>query len=95
MENLKTERRILSKVSTLSAAGYKVLGQLQKGRAYRVHGAWRLRGTHAPLSGATVGVLLTKGLAERVDVERHVEVRITPAGSSVNRQGAGAATARF
>jgi hypothetical protein len=76
----------LSTVSKLSDAGYKVLARLQRGCAYRVHGAWRFRGSHSPINGATVVLLLTKGLAERVHIDSHVQVRITPAGSLVNRK---------
>jgi len=71
-----------SALSELSVAGQKALRQLRKGCSYRVHGAWRFRGSRGPTSNATLVVLLEKGLAERVDIDRQIQVRITPAGSS-------------
>jgi hypothetical protein len=72
-----------SELLALSHAGYKLLRRLQKGRAYRVHGAWRFRGSHAFIHSATVLDLVAKGLAERVDIGGLPQVRVTPAGSSV------------
>ena len=71
---------------TLSPAGYKVLGLLDKGCAYQVHGAWRFRGRHRCVKELTFLRLLANGLAERVETDRHLQIRITPAGRSVNRE---------
>jgi hypothetical protein len=70
----------------LSPAGYKVLGLLDKGCAYQVHGAWRFRGRHRCVKELTFLRLLANGLAERVETDRHLQIRITPAGRSVNRE---------
>jgi len=75
-------------LSALSAASYKVLGRLQKGYAYEVHGAWRFRGSHRSTREPTLACLLAKGLAERVEIDRHVLIRITGAGRSFNRGSA-------
>ena len=71
---------------SLSPAGYKVLGLLEKGCAYQVHGAWRFRGQHRCVKELTFLRLLASGLAERVETDRHLQIRITPAGRSVNRE---------
>ena len=70
----------------LSSAGYKVLRRLQKGCAYQVHGAWRLRGLRSPISEPTLLSLLAKGLVERVEIDGLVQIRINPAGRSVNQK---------
>jgi hypothetical protein len=70
----------------LSPAGYKVLGLLEKGCAYQVHGAWRFRGQHRCVKELTFLRLLANGLAERVETDRHLQIRITPAGRSVHRE---------
>ena len=72
--------------SPLSPAGYRVLGLLEKGCAYQVHGAWRFRGLHSCVKELTFLSLLANGLAERVETDRHLQIRITPAGRSVNRE---------
>ena len=71
---------------SLSPAGYKVLGLLDKGCAYQIHGAWRFRGQHRCVKELTFLRLLANGLAERVESDRHMQIRITPAGRSVNRE---------
>jgi hypothetical protein len=73
-------------LSALSPAGYKVLGLLEKGCAYQVHGAWRFRGRHRCVKELTFLRLLANGFAERVETDRHLQIRITPAGRSVNRE---------
>src|SRR5580704_489807 len=70
----------------LSPAGYKVLGLLEKGCAYQIHGAWRFRGQHRCVKELTFLRLLANGLAERVETDRHLQIRITQAGRSVNRE---------
>jgi len=75
-------------LSALSPAGYKVLGRLRKGCAYQVQGAWRFRGSHSPTREPTLACLLVKGLAERVETDRHAQIRITDAGRSFNRESA-------
>jgi hypothetical protein len=75
-----------SSPSPLSRAGYRVLGLLEKGCAYQVHGAWRLRGLHSCVKELTLLSLLANGLAERVETDRHQQIRITPAGRSVTRE---------
>jgi hypothetical protein len=72
--------------SVLSAAGYAVLSLLDKGCAYQVHGRWRFRGRHSCVRDVTFVPLLANGFAERVKTERHLEIRITPAGRSVNQE---------
>jgi hypothetical protein len=74
------------RLSALSPAGYKVLSLLDKGCAYQVHGAWRFRGQHRCVKELTFLRLLANGLAERVETDRHLQIRITPAGRSVNRE---------
>ena len=74
------------RLSVLSPAGYRVLGLLEKGCAYQVHGAWRFRGQHRCVKELTFLRLLANGLAERVETDRHLQIRITPAGRSVNRE---------
>jgi hypothetical protein len=69
-----------------SRAGFKVLGLLEKGCAYQVHGAWRFRGRHRCVKEATFLRLVANGWAERVETDRHLQIRITPAGRSVNRE---------
>jgi hypothetical protein len=71
---------------SLSPAGYKVLGLLDKGCAYQVHGAWRFRGRHRCVKELSFLRLLANGWAERVETDRHLQIRITPAGRSVNRE---------
>ena len=71
---------------SLSPAGYKVLGLLQRGCAYQVQGAWRFRGSRSPIRKRTLARLLTKGLVERVETDKHAQIRITEAGRSVNRE---------
>jgi hypothetical protein len=75
-----------SRPSPLSPAGYRVLGLLEKGCAYQVHGAWRFRGRHSCVKELTFLSLLANGLAERVETDRHQQIRITPAGRSVCRE---------
>ena len=70
----------------LSPAGYRVLGLLERGCAYQIHGAWRFRGQHRCVKELTFLRLLANGLAERVETDRHLQIRITPAGRSVNRE---------
>jgi hypothetical protein len=70
----------------LSSAGYKVLRRLQKGSAYQVHGAWRFRGLRSPISEPTLLSLLAKGLAERVEIDGLVQIRINPAGCRSTRK---------
>jgi hypothetical protein len=64
----------------LSTAACKVLARLKRGPAYRVGNAWRFRGVRTPAAGATIDMLLVKGLAERFDTDTYSGVRITPAG---------------
>jgi hypothetical protein len=71
----------------LSPAGYRVLRLLQKGSAYQARGTWRFRGSHSPTNGRTLVGLLAKGLAERVEIDRRAQVRITMAGRSVSLEG--------
>ena len=66
----------------LSAASYRVLRRLEKGCAYKVHGAWRVRGLHSPVSEPTLLSLLAKGLAERIEFDLFVQIRITATGRS-------------
>jgi hypothetical protein len=66
----------------LSEPGHKVLRLLFRGCAYRVHGAWRFRGSQTPANNATLVNLINKGLAERVEIAGHTQIRITPAGIS-------------
>jgi len=75
-----------ARLPALSPAGYKVLGLLDKGCAYQVHGAWRFRGRHRCVKELTFLSLLANGFAERVDTDRHLQIRITPVGRSVNRE---------
>src|SRR5271154_1503021 len=70
----------------LSPAGHRVLGLLEKRCAYQVHGAWRFRGLHSCVKELTFLSLLANGLAERVETDRHQQIRITPAGRSVCRE---------
>ena len=72
--------------SALSPAGYRLLGLLERGCAYQVHGAWRFRGMHSCVKELTFLSLLANGLAERVETDRHLQIRITPAGRLVNRE---------
>ncbi len=71
-----------SRLPTLSDPGQKALRLLQRGCAYRVHGAWRFRGLHTPANNATLVNLINKGLAEIVEIAGHTQIRITPAGIS-------------
>jgi len=73
-------------LSELSPAGHKVLGLLQKGSAYHVLGAWRFRGLRSHVKELTIVSLLEKGLAERIETDQHLEVRITPVGRSANQK---------
>jgi hypothetical protein len=68
--------------STLSPASYRVLRRLEKGCAYKVHGAWRARGLHSPVSEPTLLSLLARGLAERIEFDRFAQIRITATGRS-------------
>ena len=47
----------------------------------------RFRWSHGPTNGRTLDDLLEKGLAERVEIDRHAQVRITMAGRSVHLEG--------
>jgi hypothetical protein len=71
---------------SLSSAGHKILRRLKKGSAYQVHGAWRFRGLRSPISEPTLLSLLAKGLAERVEIDGLAQIRINPAGRSVNEK---------
>jgi hypothetical protein len=73
-------------LSELSPAGHKVLGLLQKGSGYHVLGAWRFRGLRSHVKERTIVSLLEKGLAERIETDQHLEVRITPVGRSANQK---------
>jgi hypothetical protein len=73
-------------LSELSLAGHKVLGLLQKGSGYHVLGAWRFRGSRSPVKERTIVSLLEKGLAERIETDQHLELRITPLGRSANQK---------
>jgi hypothetical protein len=68
--------------SALSPASYRVLRRLEKGCAYKVHGAWRVRGLHSPVSEPTLLSLLAKGLAERIEFDLFAQIRITATGRS-------------
>lgn len=68
----------------LSLAGHSVLNLLRKGCAYQVRGAWRFRGLRRAIMEPTLFSLLEKGLAERVEADRCVELRITLAGRAVH-----------
>jgi hypothetical protein len=74
--------------SALSPASFAVLGLLDKGCAYQGHGRWRFRGRHNCVRNVTFVPLLANGLAERVETDRarHLQIRITPAGRSVNQK---------
>jgi hypothetical protein len=87
-KKLPSPRPPEANLSALSAASYKVLGRLQKGYAYEVHGAWRFRGSHTATRKPTLACLLMKGLAERVETDRYAQIRITDAGRSFNRESA-------
>jgi DNA-binding MarR family transcriptional regulator len=76
-----------TKLPALTPASYRVLRLLQKGSAYQARGTWRFRGSHGPTNGRTLVGLLEKGLAERVEIDRCSQVRITTAGRSVNQEG--------
>jgi len=76
-----------TKLPALTPASYRILRLLQKGCAYQARGTWRFRGSHGPTNGRTLGGLLEKGLAERVEIDRHAQVRITTAGRSLNLEG--------
>lgn len=73
-------------LSELSPASCKVLGLLQKGSGYHVLGAWRFRGLRSHVKERTIVSLLERGLAERIETDQHLEVRITPAGRSANQK---------
>ena len=73
-------------LSELSPAGQKVLGLLQKGSAYYVLGAWRFRGLRSHVDERTIVSLLEKGLAERIETDQHLELRITSFGRSTNQK---------
>ena len=68
----------------LSLAGHSVLNLLRKGCAYQVRGAWRFQGLRRAIMEPTLFSLLEKGLAERVEADRCVELRITLAGRAVH-----------
>jgi hypothetical protein len=72
-----------NRAPALSAASYKVLGLLRKGCAYRVRDAWRFRGLRCAVKDQTFFSLLEKGLAERVETNRYAQMRITPAGRTI------------
>ena len=77
---------------TLSPAGCKVLALLnKKGCAYRVRGAWRLRGSSRRISEPILLGLLSMGLVERIETDRCAEIRITQIGRKRNGGGAEAA----
>jgi len=82
MKNLKIVKSPIT--PAVSPAGIKVLGLLQKGCAYHVRGSWRFRGLRDQVREQTLLSLLQVGLAERVETDRHAQVRITPAGRSIN-----------
>ena len=70
--------------SDLSPGSYKILGHLlRKGCAYLVRGAWRFRGVRGSVREQAFQSLLAWGLAERIEGERCVQVRITAAGRSI------------
>ena len=73
--------------SDLSPGSYKSLGLLRKGCAYSVRGVWRFRGVRGSVREQAFQSLLAWGLAERVQVDRCEQVRITPAGRSINVDG--------
>jgi hypothetical protein len=81
-----------SKQPKLSAADYKVLARLQRGCAYQVRGAWRIRGSRDCVKEPALLVLLEKGFAERGNTGPHAQVRITEAGRATNRVSRLAAT---
>jgi hypothetical protein len=76
-----------TKLPALTPASYRILRLLQKGCAYQARGTWRFRGSHGPTSGRTLDGLLEKGLAERVEIDLHAQVRITTAGRTLNLEG--------
>ena len=86
--------------TALSAAGYELLGRLQKGCAYQVKGSWRFRGLRSRVKELGLLSLRLKGLAERVETGWHPQFRITPAGRMIHRKvgvrarGAGAGLGR-
>jgi hypothetical protein len=73
-----------TKLPALTPASYRILRLLQKDCAYQARGTWRFRGSHGPTNVRTLDGLLEKGLAERVEIDRHAQVRITAAGRSVH-----------
>jgi hypothetical protein len=73
-------------VSGLSPAHYKVLDLLRKGSGYHVLGVWRFRGSRGRVKERTIISLLEKGLAERIETNQRLEVRITPVGRSANQK---------
>jgi hypothetical protein len=75
-----------ARLSDVSPAGYVVLGLLDKRCAYQVRGRWRFRGRHSCVRDATFLPLLANGLAEHVETDRHLQIRITPAGRLVNQE---------
>jgi predicted transcriptional regulator len=72
--------------TAISPRDYDVLRLLQKGCAYQMRGAWRFRGVHHHVKERALVSLLEKGLAERVENDRHRQVRITSTGREANRK---------
>src|ERR1700691_5022315 len=64
-------------------AGYKLLGLLHEGCAYQVRGDWRFRGSRRCVNKLRLVSLLAKSLVERVETDRHAQIRITVAGRKV------------
>lgn len=77
---LLTERFDKVRQRALSPAGQRILILLEKGSAYRVRDAWRLRGSRRRIQEPTIDSLLASGFAERIEADRCSEIRITPAG---------------
>jgi hypothetical protein len=81
--------------TALSAAGYELLGRLQKGCAYQVNGGWRFRGLRSRVKETGLLSLRLKGLAECVETGRYPQFRITPAGRMIYRVHAREAAQAF
>jgi hypothetical protein len=75
----------------LSPACFRVLQLLERGSAYRVREAWRVRGSRRRVHDRTIDTLLDFGLAERIETDRFSEIRITPSGRALD----GGATPEF
>src|SRR5260370_6368588 len=80
---LLTERIGKVRQRPLSPAGQRILALLEKGSAYRVRDAWRLRGSRCRIQEPTIDSLLANGLVERIEADRCSEIRITPAGRTM------------